>query len=323
MRIKTNDKYTSMLLKNRYENIKNEIHLSAILNRVYSEKLTGEIIRTKVTNQFNSMETSISRINPKFSEKAKNFDKMKQQMMETLDHYELNLTQLSQIHNAEIEELILKKVEIESKLLMAILTKEQLYRNDRKKQTENDKNIILHGINHVVEKIKNKAKEKKQVDVNLINRIQDGKEVEKEIKEKLQASEEFRNNQAYIRKLEKEIKIITKKITNLNEQTASKIFDAMETGDKMLSTQIKRPHTIKRITKFFTNRFNTYHVIIKNVIEPVNQRIDEFKVNELKKVNIQPKEFDLPEFETKIQEKQDLVFQNIDNKIICKELEII
>ena len=163
MRIKTNDKYTSMLLKNRYENIKNEIHLSAILNRVYSEKLTGEIIRTKVTNQFNSMETSISRINPKFGEKAKNYDKMKQQMMETLDHYELNLTQLSQIHNAEIEELILKKVEIESKLLMAILTKEQLYRNDRKKQTENDKNIILHSINHVVEKIKNKAKEKKQV----------------------------------------------------------------------------------------------------------------------------------------------------------------
>ncbi len=323
MKLKTNDKPIATALKNQYEEAKREITLSAILNSVYAKKIADETIRTKVSNQLNAIETSIDRINPKFKEKSKNYDKVKQEMLALLNGYEANLVQLSQMCNKEIQEAILEKVELESKLLMAWIRKEYLYQKDQKEASPKTQNVILHGINRVMEKLKKKAKEKKQLDVNLINRIQDGKQVEKEIKENLQFSKEYKEHQIYIRKLQKEIKLLTKKINDLNEQKTSRILDAMETGDKMLSTQIRRPHTIKRITKFFTNRFNTYHVIQKNVLEPMHQRIDEFKVNELKKVEIKNEEFNLQEIEKKIYEKQNSVLNYIYHKIICKEIGIL
>ena len=311
------------MLKHTYENVKNEITLSAVLNCIYAKKLSSETIHTKVANQMSSMEVAISRINPKFSEKSKNYDKINEQIVDTLNQYEANLTKFCQICDAEIQDVILKKVELEAKLIMAVLAKECLYRKEQREPKAKEKNMMIHGISRVVEKIKTKAKDKKQVDVALINRIEDGKQVEKEIREKMEFSEEYQNNQAYIRKLEKEIKSLNQKIKDLNEEKTNKTFSAMEAGDKSLSTQIRRPHTIKRITSFFANRFNTYNVIIKSVIEPVHQRIEEFKKNELKKPDSEYQEFDLQEWEKKIEEKRDFVFHHIDNKIICKEIGIL
>ena len=323
MRSQTNEKSSSMISKSMYENIKNEITLSAILNCVYIDKISSETIQTKVTNQMNSMEVSINRINPKYNEKSKNYDKIKQQILDTLQTYEENLVQFCQFCDKEIQEIIFKKVELESKLLMAVITKEYLYQKDKKEQKPKSKNIIVHSIGSVVEKIKTSSKEKKQIDVSMINRIQDGKQVEKEIKEKIEFSEEYKNNQSYIRKLEQEIKRLNQKINDLNKEKVNKTFSAMEAGDKQLSTQIRRPHTIKRITSFFANRFNTYQVIIKSVIEPIYCRIEEFKTSELKKVDIHNKEFNLQEIEQKIEKKQNLVLNHIDNKIICKEMGIL
>jgi len=88
----------------------------------------------------------------------------------------------------------------------------------------------------------------------------------------------------------------------LNEEKIKKIFDAMESENKAISTQIRKPRTFSKITKFFVNKFNTYNVIMKNVIEPMNQKIDEFKVNELESFNGKAKEFNLKEIENKIKE---------------------
>jgi len=104
--------------------------------------------------------------------------------------------------------------------------------------------------------------------------------------------------------LKKEIKKLSRKIKTLDEQKINKAYEAMETEGKAISTQIKRPHNIKNIKKFFINKFNTYNVIVKNIIVPLNERIDDFRDNKLKKLKINPKEFDLKNFEEEIEKKQ-------------------
>ena len=275
MRIKTNDKCASVVLKNRYENVKNEITLTAILNSVYARKISNETVQTKVNHQIQSIETAINRINPKFGEKSKNYDKIKEQIVDILSQFEANLKQFCEVADNEIQEKILQKVELESQLFMTVLSKELLEPNEKKQPKQKDKN-------------KPKQNEKNSVE-----------------------------------KLEKEVRKLTQKINELNEQKVKKIFDAMETENKAISTQIRKPRTIKKITKFFVNRFNTYNVIVKSVLEPIEHRIDEFKVNELEKVDFQNQEFDLKEMEEKIKEKEKMVLENEENKKICESLEIL
>lgn len=323
MKVKTNDKKVSVELKNNCETIKNEITLSAILNIVYAEKVSNEIVNTKVTNQLNSLEVSIDRINPKFNEKSKNYEKVRSEMMETLKKYEIVLKQFCDKEDSKIDEMILKKVELESKLLMLIMRKKYLNKKDKNANLEKIKNNIVNSINNVVEKIKSKSRKKEPLDVNLINRMKDGQDVKKEIEEKIQVSDECKEYDAEIIKLEKEIKSISKKINDLNSQKQDKVFSAMEVGNKAISTDIRKPRTFTKITKFFINRFNTYNVIMKTLIEPLNQRIDEYKVSELQKVKTENKEFDLKQFKEKIASTQAEIFENAGSKIIFQELGII
>ncbi len=275
MRIKTNDKDTSIVQKNRYENVKNEITLTAILNCVYAQKISNETIQTKLNHQIQSIETAINRINPKFGEKSKNYDKIKEQIMDILSQFEANLKQFCVVSDNKIQETILQKVELESQLFMAVLSKELLEPNEKKQPKQKDKNKPKQNVKNTVGT------------------------------------------------LEREVRKITQKINELNEQKVKKIFDAMETENKAISTQIRKPRTIKKITKFFANRFNTYNVIMKTVLEPIEHRIDEFKINELEKVDFQNQEFDLKEMEEKINETEKLVFENEENKIISQKLGIL
>ena len=275
MRIKTNEKYASIVRKNRCENVKNEITLTAILNSVYAQKISNETIQTKVNHQIQSIETAINRINPKFGEKSKNYDKIREQIVDILSQFEANLKQFCEVADNEIQEKILQKVELESQLFMAILNEQLREPNEKKMAKAKDKN-------------KPKQNEKNPVG-----------------------------------KLEKEVRKMTQKINELNEQKVKKIFDAMETENKAISTQIRKPRTIKKITKFFANRFNTYNVIVKSVLEPIRQRVDEFKVNELERVEFKNQEFDLKEVEEKIKEKEKNVFENEENKKICQKLNIL
>ena len=71
------------------------------------------------------------------------------------------------------------------------------------------------------------------------------------------------------------------KIERLNERKKNSIYDAMEVGDKALTTNIKRPRIFKKITRFFVSRFNTAKVVQTTIIDPLNLRIESFKNNEL------------------------------------------
>lgn len=320
MRVKTNDKSVSIKLKDFYENVSNEIVLSAILNRIYIDKTSTEIVSNKVNNQVNSMKAQVNQINPKFNEKSKNYDKMEEEMLNTITNFEDVLKQFCDTYDDKIEAIIFKKVELEFRLLMAVVLKEYLY----KKETDNkDEKSILKSLNTVVDKIKKKVSKKEQFDVSLVNRLKDGQDIEQELQNNTMQSDKYKENQRYIVKLEKEIKNLNKEIKRLNEEKTNKIFEAMELGGKGLTTEIRKPRKLNAITRFFSNRFNTYKAIMKNIIEPMNQRIDEFKVNSLNKINGEKKNIELTEIEKKIISIKDDILLNIDNKLICKEMGIL
>ena len=320
MNLKTNDKNNLIILENEYKHLRDQIILSAKINRVYAYKLSAEIINTKITNQINSTKYSINKINPKFFEKHKNYKKVSDELELILESFEEVLKQLCDEYDNKIEECILEKIKLESDLLMCILAKNNLYVQEDKKI---DKKRIINGISNTVEKIKSKMKKSEQLDISLINRLQDGQEIENELYNINNQSEEYKSKERQIRKLEKEIKKINKKISNLNEEKKERVFAAMETQNTSISTEIKKPRTFKSIKKFFVNRFNTYNVIMKKVIEPIKQRIDEFKVNELKKIDGTSQEFNFSEFDNKVKKTQNDILDNIENKIIKKKLGII
>lgn len=317
MKIKIKDEQQEKLLQNKFEEIKEEIILSAFLKLVYCDKNSKQKVQVKVNHQLNAIKNEMHQINPRFQEKSKHYDKVNEEIIKILERYEKVLKQFANRYDEKIKELVLQKVEIESKLLMAIVTKEYLYKKELK---EKNKPSFIKSFGNAVEKIKSKTHSKEPLDVTLINRVQDQKEVQAKLEEDALQSEEYKENCEWIVQLEKELKDIQKRILNLDEEKINKIFEAMEVGGKELSINIRKPRKIAKITKFFVNRLNTYHVILKNIIEPMNHRIDEFQVNELNKVEDKIKECDFEALQEQIRNAQNQVLKDFQNKVICKEM---
>lgn len=279
MRIKTKDETTLKGLQDKYEEINGEITLSAVLHSVYFNKRSIQTINTKVNHQLNAMEVMIHQINPKFQEKSKHYETIQKEMIASLDAYERALKQLAEKYDEALKEMIFQKVELETKLLMASLEKQQICLKEEKNKKFFSKDKDEH-------------------------------------------TEEVKENRKFIIKLEKDIKQLNTKMQNLEKEKDNQLFQAMEVGGKELTVNLKKPRKISKITTFFFNRLNTYQVILKSVINPFNQRIDEFKVNELKKVDGKMKEFDFIAIQDKIKKIQDDVLEEFQNKLICKNLKI-
>ena len=219
---------------------KENIILSAKLKSVYNDKISREWIHQKVNFQLNSMKTSMLHINAKFIEKSKNYDKIKEEMMTSLDCFEEVLRQLADGFDRKIQQLIYKQLELELKLWkIKAARKEELPPED-----SDSSNVEL--------------------------------------------------------KLKKEIKVVRKKLKSLEKHKESEIFAAMEVGNKAIGINVKKQRRLKNIPKFFSYKFNPYKVIQKNVIEPFEQRIDEFKLNKLKKLDGKSQEFNFSKVEEKI-----------------------
>lgn len=140
----------------------------------------------------------------------------------------------------------------------------------------------------MLEKLSHKKKQN-EIDINLISKAQDARDVEFEIEEQLIAriqktKEEKTQNKDRISKVEKEIHLINEEIKRINERKKQNLLNAMEVGEKWVTTTIKKPRTFTKITRFFSSKFNTPKLIIKTIIEPLNLRIEEFVNNELANV---------------------------------------
>ena len=304
MKVKTNEKSISVDINRIYKEITNDIKLTAILNKVYSFKMSNEMVNTKVKNQLNSINFSIAQINPKFSDKSKNYGKVSNIILITMSEYENILKQLCDSYDEKINELIYKKVEIENKILLNIINESFSIGNK-----PSIKKKITKTVNSAIDKIKGKIKKNEVIDVGLINKLQDGQDVANEISD----SENVNQN---ITVLNDELIDINKKIQQLNKEKENQIMNALENGEKEVSTDLKKPRSFKKLTKFFANRFNTYNVIMKTVITPINQRIGSLQESVVQDEKSEEKEIDLADFLEKIKEIQ----KNVLNKEINKEI---
>lgn len=276
-------------LNKMYDESEDTITANAILSRVYTDRISVDSINSKVDAQMNAITASITGINPKFKENSKNYDLIKQSIVETMSNYESALIDYSKFYDTKIEQLILRKVELESSLVGIIINDEYLFRKEveRTRQKENDKvkNKVTEGIKKVIEKIKGK-KDVAPIDAKLLQNMQDSKDVEIELSEEMErklekTKVESKDNKEQLEKVEKELRLIDEEIVRLNKLKKEALNNAMEVGDKWIDVNVKKPHLFKKITRFFVSRFNTPKIVEQTVIEPLNKRIEEFRENEL------------------------------------------
>ena len=208
----------------------------------------------------NSIKAGIYSINPKFKEGSKNYDKTKDLITETLANYEKVLIDLSNFYDVKIDQLILKKVELEADLLGSILDEKYLSYliEDTEKRKSNDKvkNTVKENFTSALNKLLNRKKENKALDPYTMNKLIDSNDVQEEIGESI--IEKFESalnkeikNKENILNIEKEITRINSEIERLNDCKSKNIYDAMEIGDKEVAIGIRKPRLFSKISRFF------------------------------------------------------------------------
>lgn len=287
------DQEICLNLKRLYNETETSVKANAIVSRAYMEKTSVETINEKVNAQMNSIKAAIYGINPKFKEGSKNYDATKKLVAESLAAYEAALIDLSKFYDGKIEQLILRKVELEANLIGSILNQEYLSEDiiDKSYQNDNDKAkvSVSDNIKSVIERFKSKKAAHTEIDPLEISRLADKLdvvgEIEQQFSSKIEKREsERKENMEFSGKVEKEISMINSEIERINEQKKKSIYDAMEVGDKAMVSTLKKPRVIKKITRFFVSRFNTAKVVESSIIVPLNERIENFKTNELSSI---------------------------------------
>ena len=278
-------------LKKLYNETENRVKTNAMVSRAYIDKVSTESINNKVTSQMNSIKTGIYNINPKFKEGSKNYEETKKLVTETLASYEQALVELSQFFDGKIEQLILRKVELEASLIGTILNdeylREELVSDTDKKENDKAKLSVKDSIKSVLERFRLKKTEKANaIDPMEISKLMDKQDIVCEMDEQFSSNIEKRKdakvkNTEFSKKVEKEISLINSEIERINERKKESISKAMEVGGTDMVTTIRRPRVIKRITTFFASRFNTAKVVETTIINPLSARIESFKANEL------------------------------------------
>ena len=286
------EKNTSLIFEKFVNQTSYEIKQEAILQRALTDKITSETINQKVSAQVNSINYGIKRINSKFTERSKNYNLIKEAILDSMTRYEDSLIKLSQFYDSKIEQLIVRRFELQTHLIGTIARQEVLNREEKvKEESKNEskiRNVLKLGIKKAIDKIKLEKKENTINSVE-IRKLRDKQEIESEQVTKIDDSinktkELIKINTQKIEKMNKEIYLITSEIKKLNERKKEAINYAMESGDKWLLASNKKPRTFERITRFFSSKINTPKVILRTIISPLNERIDNFIENEL--VNI-------------------------------------
>ena len=284
------EEYATLALKRFYDTATNNIQTSAIVNRALADKISTETINKKVNNQLNSIYASMNRINPKFNETSKNYGLVKQDILDVLTDYEVALTEYSDFYDIKLEQLILKKVELESNLVGKVFREEALKKDENKKIKTKDKDYLKVSFSektkNIVEKVSTQKQGKSVLDYKDIRNLMDLEDLELEqtnrINKKIsKIQENDKKNQNEIAGIEKEIKKISKEIDEINEKKRLGLETAMETREKWISTTLKKPSVWDRTKNFFSNRFSTAKVVSKTVIAPLKMKVKEFRSNEL------------------------------------------
>ena len=236
----TNEEYAQSALKKFFDTATENITMSATLNRALADKISTETINTKVNNQFNSIQVSIYKINPKFNEKSKHYDIIKKEILDVLTDYEATLIEYSNYFDAQIEELLLKRVELESHLIGKIFKEENLKsvenKKEKEKETDKLKNTLVEKNKKFFEIFSNRKKEN-DLNAQDIRKLEDSLDLEQEQSKKLnriveKIQEKNKTNMSEIAGVEKDLNNVNKQIRELQESKKILLEEAMETKDK-------------------------------------------------------------------------------------------
>jgi hypothetical protein len=267
--------------------------MSALVNRALVDKVSTETINQKVNNQLNSIHASMYRINPKFNETSKNYGFVKQEILDVLTDYEKVLTEYSDFYDNQLEELILKKLELESHLVGKIFKEEALKYSENKNTKIKENNKIKISFSQkaksAFEKFSFRKNEEKIVNVQDINRLQDCIDLESEesarIDKNISKLQEInKTNMSEIVGIENEIAKLTMEIQDMNNKKKNGLENAMETREKWISITLRKPSVFTKAKSYFANKFTTTKVITRTVIAPLKIRINEFRLKELKEL---------------------------------------
>lgn len=290
----SSEEYAQSALKRFFDTATENITMSATITRALADKVSKETINTKVNNQFNSIQVSMYKINPKFNEKSKHYDIIKKDILDVLTEYEASLTEYSDYFDNQIEDLILKRVELETHLIGKVFREENFKsaENTKEKEKETDKlkNTLGETNRKFFEIFSNKKKEN-NINIQDMRKLEDSLDLEQEQIQKLnkvveKIQEKNRTNMSEIAGIEKDLKNVNKQIRELGEKKRLLLEEAMETRDKWISITIKKPHAFSKITRFFSSKFNTPKMVTKTIIEPLRIRISEFRTNELSEIKL-------------------------------------
>lgn len=287
MEINTEEK-AILELKKFCDTATENIEMSAIINRALADKKSVNIINEKVSAEYNAIQAGIYNINSNFNENSKKYAEIKQEILNVLTEYEAVLTEYSEYYDLKIEKLITQKAELESHLVGKIFTEEELKTEKFFKEKEKGRlrNSLAEGFKKILDKFRGE-KDKKKIDVQMISKMQDNIDINLEddnaIDTKIVTLDETDNNNAVeIEKIEKKIEKINEEINKLNEEKIEALKTAMESKDKwMVISTIKKPKVFTKVKRFLASRFNPSKIVMKNVIEPLKLRIQDFKNNEL------------------------------------------
>lgn len=286
---KIKEEYASLALKRFYDTATEKIQMSALVNRALTDRISTDTINKKVNNQLTSIYESMYRINSKFTETSKNYDKVKKEILDVLTDYELALTEYSDFYDIKLEQLILKKVELESHLVGKIFKEESFKvdetQKEKDKQDDKLKLSFSQATKKIFEKFSLKKKENK-LNIQDINNLQDSIDLENEQSKKLnkkveKVQQKNKTNMSEIAKIEIDIDNINSEIKKINERKRLALEEAMETKEQWIAVSNKRISTFSKIKTFFKGKFNAPKVILNTVINPLKERVSNFRENEL------------------------------------------
>lgn len=277
-------------LKKIYDKSTEDIKMSAVIHRALIDKKTSEAINKKVNSEFNSIQAGIYAINSKFNENSKNYADVKKEILNVLTEYEGALIEYSNSYDERIEKLISKRVELESHLIGRIFNEENIKAEKLFKEKEQQKGNVKKSLGESFKNFLSKLRPEKELDVHMISRMQDNKEIgedeEKNLVKKIEKlEEENKLNTVEMLSIEKQILKLNNEIDKINEEKVLALESAMETKEKwMVVPTVRRPQVFSKVKKFFASKLNPTKMVMKTVILPLKLRIQEFKNSELSEI---------------------------------------
>ena len=280
-------------IKEYHSMLEANIKSSAIVDRAYNVKTTLDNIDDKVKNEQDIVNKKIINIYPRYNDSNKNYDKINGMVSAKILEYEKNLTDIGNHYDNKIENLILEKVEVESSLCFALISKKYFEdkKNIRGRIKNNDKvrATIKESIMGIVDRFSKKKEEKKTIDPMMMSNLKDIQDIENELDDV--------NDRKYthmvtkgeqidldIQNYREKILNIENSIKEINAKKIDSIKDAMnEKGNDALAN-ISASNAFSEITKRFAIRLNLMKYIQIHVIDELEKRISTYKNDVLSKL---------------------------------------